>query len=224
MTIIRQNLLNKIIHWGVAISVFGLIFTGILQMPVATRYNLNKLPFMSWSGEYFISLNLHYIFAFFFVFFVCFHIANHAFKREFDIIPKFSDFKNSYLVIKAMIFHTKEPPCEKYLPEQRLAYLAIATVLLMLLITGLIKSYKNILGFDISNELYFWASSLHNLGTFLIILLIILHLMAFIPKENRALLSAMFSGKVDAKYTLKRHSLWKKGVDEAKKALNDANL
>ncbi|MFW5606583.1 MAG: cytochrome b/b6 domain-containing protein, partial [Campylobacter hyointestinalis] len=51
----------------------------------------------------------------------------------------------------------------------------------------------------------------------MIILLIIAHLMAFIPKANRKLLPSMFSGKVDAKYTIQRHSLWKDGVDEAKK-------
>ena len=37
------------------------------------------------------------------------------------------------------------------------------------------------------------------------------------PKVNRKLLPSMFSGKVDAKYTIQRHSLWKDGVDEAKK-------
>lgn len=32
--ITRQSAQNRIVHWGVAISIFGLIFSGILQMPI----------------------------------------------------------------------------------------------------------------------------------------------------------------------------------------------
>lgn len=63
----------------------------------------------------------------------------------------------------------------------------------------------------------FWATQLHNLGMFLMILAIIGHLAAFIFKENRPLLSGMLSGKISAKYVLHRHSLWKKGVEDAKR-------
>lgn len=217
MKIKRQNLQNRIIHWGVAFSTFGLIMSGLFQMPIAKRYNINKIPLFEWSGDYYFTLNLHYIFAFLLVFFGIYHIVFHTMRREFDIFPKKGDMKNSYLVIKAMITKSHEPPSSKYLPEQRLAYIAIAFTILMLVVTGLIKTYKNLLGFDISNELYFWAAQLHNLGMVMIILLIIAHLMAFIPKANRKLLPSMFSGKVDAKYTIQRHSLWKDGVDEAKK-------
>ena len=60
---------------------------------------------------------------------------------------------------------------------------------------------------------------MHNLGLVLIIFGIIAHLAAFIFKANRPLLSGMFSGKVSAKYTIERHSLWEEGVNESKKAL-----
>ena len=69
--------------------------------------------------------------------------------------------------------------------------------------------FKNLLGFDISNGLYYWAATLHNVGFVLMILLIIAHLAAFIPKINRNLLPGMFSGKVDSEYATHRHSLWK---------------
>lgn len=210
MKVTRQSVQNRIIHWGIAISIFGLILSGIFEMPIAKRYNVNKIPGFSWASDYMMNLNLHYVFAFGLIFFAAFHVIYHVSMGEFDIFPKRGDFKNSYLVIKAMILKTEEPASDKYLPEQRLAYLAIAGVILMLIVTGMIKSYKNILGYDISNSLYFWAAQLHNLGMVLIILLIILHLAAFIPKANRSLLSGMFSGKVDAKYVEHRHSLWVK--------------
>lgn len=212
----RQSLQNRIIHWGTAFSVFGLIITGILQMPVAKRYNITKI--FEWSGDYFFTLSLHYIFSVALIFFAFYHVFYHTGKREFDIVPRRGDIKNSYLVIKAMITGDKEPPSDKYLPEQRLAYTGGALIIALLIITGLIKSYKNLLGFDISNSLYLWAATLHNIGLILIILFIIAHLAAFVPKANRPLLSGMFSGKIDAKYAEHRHSLWKEVNGDEKKA------
>lgn len=213
----RQSLQNRIVHWGVALSIFGLIFSGILQMSVAKRYMLNELPLMGWSGDYHISLIIHYVFAAILCFFVLFHIVFHSGRKEFDILPKKGDFSRSIAVIKAMLLKTKEPPSEKYLPEQRLAYVGIAFVILLLIITGLIKTYKNLSGLNLSEGVMFWATQLHNLGMFLMILAIIGHLAAFIFKENRPLLSGMLSGKISAKYVLHRHSLWKKGVEDAKR-------
>lgn len=215
----RQSLQNRIIHWGIAISAFSLIISGIFQMPIAKRYMINEIPFMGWSGNYHISLVMHYVGAFFLVFFVALHLYFHIARREFDIFPKKGDVKKSFLIIKAMILNKEEPKSEKYLPEQRLAYVFIGATLMLLVITGLIKTFKNLAGFNISNELYFISAQLHNLGLVLIIFGIIAHLAAFIFKANRPLLSGMFSGKVSAKYTIERHSLWEEGVNESKKAL-----
>lgn len=214
MKVYRQSLQNRIIHWGIAISIFGLILSGLFEMPIAKRYFINTLPFMGWAGNYWINLTLHYIFAFTLIFFSVFHVIYHGFMGEFDAMPKKGDIKKSYLVIKAMITGGDEPPSEKYLPEQRLAYLAIAFTIFVLIVTGLIKTYKNLLGFDISNGLYYWAATLHNIGFILIFLLIIAHLLAFIPKANRKLLPAMFSGKIDSDYAKHRHSLWKAKICE----------
>ena len=117
-----------------------------------------------------------------------------------------------------------EPPSEKYLPEQRLAYAFIGGVLLLLVITGAIKTFKNLAGFNLSDSVYFWVAQLHNLGFALIIFGIIGHLAAFIFKANRPLLSAMFSGKVSAEYVLHRHSLSKEDCKIAKHALENQTL
>lgn len=217
--ITRQSVQNRIVHWGVAISIFGLIFSGILQMPISKRYMLNELPLMAWSGDYSISLVVHYVFAIALLFFVGFHLMFHFGRKEFDILPKKGDFGKSIAVIKAMLFKGEEPPSEKYLPEQRLAYAGIAMVILLLVITGMIKTYKNLAGFNLSEGVMFWVTQLHNLGMFLMILAIIGHLAAFIFKANRPLFSGMFSGKVSAKYILHRHRLWKNGVERAKGVL-----
>lgn len=218
----RQTLQNRIVHWGIAISTFSLIITGLFQLPIAKRYMINELPFMAWSGDYHISLMVHYIGAVGLVVFVVFHLYFHIARREFDIFPKKGDLKKSAQIIKAMLFGGAEPPSEKYLPEQRLAYAFIGFVLLLLIITRLIKTFKNLAGFNLSDSVYFWVAQLHNLGFALIIFGIIGHLSAFIFKANRPLLSAMFSGKVDAHYVLHRHSLSKEDCEMAKNALNQA--
>lgn len=206
--ILRQSLQNRIVHWGVAFSTFSLILSGIFQMPIAKRYMINELPFLAWSGDYHVSLVVHYVGAFFLIFFIALHLSFHILRKEFDILPKRGDIKKSMLIIKAMIFGTKELKSEKYLPEQRLAYVFIGFVLLLLVVTGFIKTFKNLAGFNISNDLYFISAQLHNLGLILIIFGVILHLFAFAFKVNRPLIGSMFSGKVSKKYISERHSLW----------------
>ena len=58
MTVLRQSLRNRVVHWGIALSCFGLIATGILQMPVAKRYGLTVLA--PATGDYFLTLVWHY--------------------------------------------------------------------------------------------------------------------------------------------------------------------
>ena len=97
MKIIRQPLTNRVVHWGIALSCFGLIFSGILQMPVAKRYGLTSLG--EWMGNYFTTLSMHYFFGLIFVFFCCFHVFYHALNKEFDIVPKKGDVKLSLIHI-----------------------------------------------------------------------------------------------------------------------------
>ena len=218
----RQSLQNRAVHWGIALSTFLLIITGLFQLPISKRYMINELPLMAWSGDYHISLVAHYVGAVVFCVFISFHLYFHIARREFDIFPKRGDFKKSAQIIKAMLTNGEEPPSEKYLPEQRLAYAFIGFTLLLLLVTGLIKSFKNLAGFNLSESVYFWVAQLHNLGFVLIIFGIIGHLAAFIFKANRPLLSSMFSGKVSAKYILHRHTLSKDECERAEKAIKKA--
>ena len=207
MRIERQSARNRLVHWGIALSWFALIFTGILQMPVAKRYGLDALG--AWTTQYFTTLNLHYAAATVFTSLCVFHLAIHALEGDFDIVPKKGDIRATLAIMKAMFTGGKEPPSEKYLPEQRLAWAAFTVTFALIILTGLLKTWKNFAGWDLPDPTLFWLAQGHNLGMALTIILFIGHMAAFIYKPNRQLLSGMFSGKINAEYARHRHSLWK---------------
>lgn len=210
----RQPLSNRIVHWGIAISTFMLIITGIGQMPVYKRYLVVRPFGTEWLTSYEITLWVHYIFAALLLFFVSYHLVFHVLLKQFDIWPKRGDVKKSFLIIKAMILRQQEPPSEKYLPEQRLAYLYFVISFAFVIITGMIKVVKNVMGIQPSDGLLFWGAQLHNLATAMVILGIILHLAAFLFKPNRKLLPGMFTGYVDKEYVKERHVLWYQKIKE----------
>ena len=122
-------------------------------------------------------------------------------------------------IVKSMLTGGEEPPSEKYLPEQRLAWAAFVAVFALVITTGLLKTWKNLAGCDLPDPALFWLAQLHNLGMLLTILLFIGHMAAFLFKPNRKLLPAMFSGRVDAEYAADRHPLWRtKGDVRSEKA------
>lgn len=207
MRIQRQSLRNRIVHWSIALSCFALIFTGILQMPVAKRYGLDALG--AWTSEYFTTLELHYLAGAVFTFFCFFHVFIHALEGDFDIVPRKGDLRASIAIVKAMITGGEEPPSAKYLPEQRLAWAAFAGAFALVIATGLLKTLKNFSGWDLPDPALFWLALGHNLGMALTIVLFIAHMAAFLFKPNRALLPSMTNGTVDAEYAAHRHSLWK---------------
>ena len=206
--LLRQNLANRFVHWTTALSVLLLIITGLGQLPLNTRYNVTKLPGAEWLGNYFITIDLHYLAALALLFAVSFHIVNAFVRREFDIFPRKGDMKESYQIIKAMFTKGKEPASDKYLAEQRVAYLFIGFSILLLIITGLIKTLKNVPGVDLPSSLLYWNTALHNIGTVLIFFGVVGHLAAFLLKENRPLIPGMFTGLIDREYVRHRHSLW----------------
>ena len=86
---------------------------------------------------------------------------------------------------------------------------AFVAAFALLIVTGWLKTLKNLTGFDLPDPILFWLAQLHNAGMVLAILLFFGHMAAFIFKANRHLIPAMFSGFVDADYAKHRHALWK---------------
>lgn len=212
--ILRQPLSNRFVHWGSAISIIMLIITGLGQMPLYGRYLLVQPFGTGWLTRYDLTLYVHYFFAAVLIFIIFYHLVYHLIRKEFQIIPKKGDVKASYEIIKAMILRKHEPPSEKYLPEQRLAYAFFAFSIGLVIVTGIFKVVKNIQGVQASNEFLLWGAQLHNLSTVLVILGIVMHLAAFVVKANRKMLPGMFTGYVDKEYVKERHTIWYKELEE----------
>jgi len=125
-----------------------------------------------------------------------FHLAYHGLLRDRGLLPRKGDLKTSIDVVKSFFGFGEEPPFDKYLPEQRLAYLGTAVIIGVLVLTGLIKTYKNVYAPDLSHAVVFWATTLHNLFFVMFMLVFVGHI-----------------GAVRLDYAKHRHPLWIAGIE-----------
>ncbi|WP_298038553.1 cytochrome b/b6 domain-containing protein [uncultured Desulfuromonas sp.] len=207
--VVRHSLAVRLVHWLVAISGLLLIFTGMGELPMYKRYNLVKLPGLGWAGDFELNLILHYGTAVVFGAAVCFHLVYHLRRRELAAWPQKGDFRESLSIIKALLSGGEEPPHGKFLAEQRLAYAATGAVSLLLLLTGLLKSYKNLGAIVIDPSILQVVTVLHTVGTMVFMLLIIAHVGAFALRANWPLLPTMLTGAVNRDYARRRHRKWR---------------
>ncbi len=214
--VFRQSISNRLVHWLTAISIFSLIISGFGQMPMYKRYNIVKLPNAEWLGDYSITLVMHYLGSIALIFIIFYHMFVHLFMKEFDIIPKRGDIKDSLKNLKAALSKGEAQPSGKYHTKQRLAYAAFGVAILALIISGLVKIAKNISLIALSKPIIFWATWIHNIATMALILLIIAHLSAFMIKANRKLIPGMLTGYVDEKYAKHKHTLWYQKITHPK--------
>lgn len=215
--IIRHSPLVRLVHWSIVISTFTLIITGMFQLPLARRYFIDQIPGLAWSGDYSATVLIHYLAATVLLMAVSVHVVYHLIRKEYNLIPKKGDLKESYLIIKAMVGLGEEPKSDKYLAEQRLAYLYMALSFFLIIVTGVIKVIKNLPTVFFSDTTLNWVTNIHNLATFMIIFGIIAHLAAFVFKANRPLVPSMFTGKVDLEYIKSRHSIWYEKMQKKRK-------
>ncbi|MFZ5633432.1 MAG: formate dehydrogenase subunit gamma [Bacillota bacterium] len=196
------------VHWSIAISTLVLIFSGFGQMPMYKRYRVVDFPGLGWSADYSVTVVIHYIAAILFLTAVIYHIVFHLIRKDFDILPRRGDVGESLKIIKSMIFGGKEPPCDKYVAEQRLAYTFIGSLIILISLTGIIKVIKNLPPVSFSGPFLIWVNNIHTFASMLLIFGILAHLAAFLFKANRPLIRGMFTGKVDLDYCKHRHCLW----------------
>jgi cytochrome b subunit of formate dehydrogenase len=206
--IVRHGVLELIEHWAIALSGLVLLLTGIFELPVGKRYYIINVPGLGGSADFITSLYLHYAAAFVFIIAAMFHVFYHGLQGENGLLPQKGDFAQSITVIKSLFGFGEEPPMRKYLPEQRLAYVGMAFIILMLIISGLVKTYKNIYVPDMSLTVLLWATWVHNIFFILFFLAFLAHMAAILLRPNWPMVRGIFTGKVRLDYARHRHALW----------------
>jgi cytochrome b subunit of formate dehydrogenase len=206
--VVRHSAVELAEHWTLAISGLVLLLSGLFELPLAARYRITAIPGFAWSGDFITSLSVHYAASVVFIAAAFFHLLYHGLLKDRGLIPRKGDLAMSIAVIKTFFGKGEEPPFDKYLPEQRLAYLGMAFIIAGLIVTGLIKTYKNLYAPDLSYTLVFWATWLHNIFFILFILAFVGHIGAIVLKPNRPLVRGIFTGAVRLDYARHRHPLW----------------
>ncbi len=206
--VVRHAPIVRLIHWLIAGSGLLLVFSGIGFMPLYGRFYLNELPGMAWVSDMQAQMDLHYFSAALFVAACLFHLVFHWRRREFALVPRKGDVRESGQIIKAMLTGREEPAHDKFLAEQRIAYAAFVMTVFVLVVSGYFLTIKNSLQLFVGPQLLQAVVLAHLVFTFIFFLQILLHLAAFLLKVNRPLLAAMFHGRVAREYATQRHPLW----------------
>ncbi|GAB5046750.1 formate dehydrogenase subunit gamma [Thermodesulfovibrio sp. TK110] len=205
----RHSIIELIEHWSIALSGIVLLFTGLGCLPLYKRYYITEIPGFAWTADFYYVTTVHYAASIVFVAGVIFHIFYHGLRKDFALLPKKGDLSKSIKVLAAMIGIGKEPPSDKYLPEQRIAYLGIGAIILILTVTGIIKVLKNLQWIVLSPTMESINTLIHTLTGFLFMIAFIVHVgTVLLFKSNWPLLKSMFTGWIDEEYIKHRHSLW----------------
>jgi len=213
--VVRHSALELIEHWAIAISGLVLFLTGMFELPMSKRYYISSVPGLGWSADYMTSLYLHYAAAIVFTAAAMFHLVYHGLRGEKGLLPQKGDFSESITVIKSLFGFGKEPPMNKYLPEQRLAYVGMAFIILMLIVSGLVKTYKNLYAPDMSLTVVLWATWIHNIFFILFFLAFLAHMAAIVLRPNWPMVRGIFTGEVRLDYARHRHSIWIAEIEPA---------
>ncbi len=155
------------------ISCFMLYFSGLGQLPIYRRYNVVALPGLAWSDQYLITLQLHYLFsailigALLFMLVFRYRLSRYGLRQGGNIPAAggSADFR---------LFLWRGAGQEG--PWQRPARLLIAYNLVLLILTGLVKIYKNLPGVELAYALTVTVTALHNLATVLMLCGVLLYL------------------------------------------------
>ena len=174
--IVRHRTIELVEHWAIAISGLLLLVTGIFELPVAKRYYIINVPGLGWSADFITSLYIHYAAALVFTVAGIFHLVYHGFRGEAGLMPQKGDMAASVVVIKSLFGFGEEPPMHKYLPEQRLAYAGMVIIMIVLVVSGLVKTYKNIYAPDMSLPVVLTATWAHNIAFILFFLAFLAHM------------------------------------------------
>ncbi|BHH85877.1 cytochrome b/b6 domain-containing protein [Desulforhopalus sp. 52FAK] len=204
----RHSLTVRMSHWIIAFSGIVLLFSGFMQLPMGKRYNIVKIPGLSWAGNFELTLFIHYIGAAIFTAALFFHLTYHLRRKEFAIMPKSGDLGNAIRGFLAMFGLGEEPLHGKFQAKQRVIYAIIGSTSLVLVITGLIKSFKNLGPIVLDPMLLQIVAFTHTIAGMFFMILFLAHVAALMLKNHRPMIASMITGMMDKEHARKHHPDW----------------
>jgi hypothetical protein len=162
-------------RWIVILSSIILYFSGLGQLPIYRRYNVVNIPGFSWADQYYVTLQLHYIFSAILIGALIFMVilrlkggGTSADKNE-----KRTEWTYKY-ARPVMVFS-----------------------MLILVLSGAIKVVKNLPQVNFSYTLLMITTLLHNAATVTLLLGALLYLIGtFLWKNKAAGKSTIRGGKI----------------------------
>lgn len=206
--VLRHSLTVRLTHWFIAFSGVILLFSGFMQMPMGKRYNIVKIPGLSWADNFEVTLLIHYISAAIFTAVVFFHLIYHFKRKEFSIIPKIQDIGGAIRGFLAMFGLGKEPHHGKFQAKQKIIYAIIGLTTLTLIITGLIKSFKNLGPIILDPMLLQVVAFTHTIAAMFFMILFLAHVAALLLKNHRPMIPSMITGMMDKRHAREHHPNW----------------
>lgn len=206
--VIRHSAIEIAEHWLLAISGLLLLFSGLGELPIYKRYLVTEIPGLSWAGDFFINLKIHYLSAVIFISVILFHFFYHGLLGHRGLLPQKGDIRASIKTMLSFLGIGEEPKAGKYLAEQKLAYTYLGGVGMILVITGILKVIKNLPSVHFPPGFITWVTLIHTLATIFFLLGVLAHLAALLLKVNRPMVKPIFTGKMNLDYVRHRHALW----------------
>lgn len=206
--VLRHSFAVRITHWLIALSGIVLLFSGFMQMPMGKRYNIIKIPGLSWADNYEVTLLIHYVAGTIFTAVVCFHMVYHFRRKEFGILPKPGDIGDAIRGFLAIFGLGEEPVHGKFQAKQRVIYAVIGATTLVLVATGLIKSYKNLGPIVLDPLLLQIIAFTHTIAGMFYMALFLAHVAALLLKNHHPMIPSMITGKMDKEHAKKHHPDW----------------
>jgi len=195
----RHSLSVRLQHWANFAAWVVCIWSGWLIL------NTNR---SSMNPEYTKAVEYHYFGVYAFLFIAAYHLFFHWLSGDRQILPKnfVGELKATLEFIKVELGLSHEwPSLEKYAPNQKFTYLAVVGIALLMVITGGIKALGRV--FELPSGFLYFITLLHDLGLYIIVLFLIVHVLLVVVRFREMLVS-MFTGYVSIEYVKKKHATW----------------
>lgn len=205
----RHGARGFISHWGTSVGIFFCLGTGFYMGFLWFG------PYMETIGDTVLPLNLHFAGVALMLFAGFFFAFDYLFLRDFDrLIPNVKDLFHGML---GKYFLRRKWHAEtKYLSSQKVAGLGMAAIGAVILITGAIKTSARI--WDITADVWGWATIFHDIFTGLFILMLAIHItLVLVLKGHWPTLASWVTGKVSRDFVEEHHPIWYEEITTGKK-------